>query len=281
MPTTALVRRVVLVVLDGLRPDAIPAFSLDTIDALAQSGAYTASASTVEPSVTAACMASMLCGVAPDRHGVTSTRFHIPRRSQPVFPMPAVLRDAGLPTTFFMAEVPFLCRGLAKRIAKHLGIGRAGFGGRDSTGVLEAAREALRRQREGLIVMHWPDADDAGHKHGWMSDAYANAATRMDRTLANLAEIVDMPWSTDTMLIALADHGGGGAIHNDHESDHPLDRTIPMVLTGGGIAPQTSLPDANLLDVPATILWALGVARPASYDGRPLAEVATPSLALG
>ncbi len=273
MPATALVRRVVLVVLDGLRPDAIPSFSLETIASLADAGAFTAAGTTVAPSVTAACMASVLCGVRPSRHGVTSTRFHIPRRNQPVFPLPALLRDAGLPTSFFMAELPFLCRGLAKRVATHLGIGGTGFKGKNSSGVLDAARGALRSQREGLIVMHWPDADDAGHKSGWMSDAYAGAARCMDRTLADAANIIDAPWAADTMLIAIADHGGGGHVLTDHDSDHPLDRTIPILMAGGGIAPQIMPPEVSLLDVPATILWALGAARHGSYDGRPLTEL--------
>ena len=270
----AIARRVVLVVLDGLRPDAIPTFSLDTIRALALSGAFTSSATTVSPSVTAACMASVMCGVNPDRHGVTSTRFHIPRQKEPVYPMPELLRSAGMPTSSFMGEVPFLCRGIAKRIAKRVGIGRATFRGRDSTTVLAAARDTLRTQLEGLVVLHWPEVDAAGHAHGWMSDAYAGAATTMDRSLADLAGIIDVNACSDTLLIALADHGGGGAIETDHDSDHPLDRTIPILLAGAGIEPGTMLPGASLLDVPATVLRALGVEQPASYDGRPLVESA-------
>lgn len=272
MSVSALVRRVVLVVLDGLRPDAIPAFSLNSMRALASEGAYTALGTTVAPSVTAACMASVLCGVAPESHGVKSTRFHIPRRSRPIHPMPALLRDAGLPTSFFMADVPLLCRGLAKRIARRVGIGNASCKGRDTASVLDAARKTLQEQQDGLIVFHWAEADNAGHAHGWMSDDYADAASKMDRCLGQLADMIDAPADPDTLLIAMADHGGGGEVLTDHESDHPLDRTIPIMMTGGGIAAGTALPAASLLDVPATILWALGAQPHSSYDGRALSE---------
>jgi predicted AlkP superfamily phosphohydrolase/phosphomutase len=72
------IHRVVLVVLDGLRPDAIPTFSLTRIAALAADGASTWAGRTVAPSVTAAVVASLMTGTAPARHGVVSDRFHIP-----------------------------------------------------------------------------------------------------------------------------------------------------------------------------------------------------------
>lgn len=47
------IQRVVLVVLDGLRPDAIPRFGLTQLSELVQEGAATMFARTVSPSVTA------------------------------------------------------------------------------------------------------------------------------------------------------------------------------------------------------------------------------------
>ena len=69
MPTATPIRRVILVVLDGLRPDAIPRFGLAHLAALAHGGASTMLARTVHPSVTAAAMASLLTGAA-DRKSV-------------------------------------------------------------------------------------------------------------------------------------------------------------------------------------------------------------------
>jgi arylsulfatase A-like enzyme len=75
----------------------------------------------------------------------------------------------------------------------------------------------------------------------------------------------------DTLLIALADHGGGGADACDHDSAHPLDRTIPLLLWGAGIG-RTHLLPSSLIDVPPTILHALGVEVPEWYEGRVLHE---------
>jgi predicted AlkP superfamily pyrophosphatase or phosphodiesterase len=274
MPSDLLVtpiRRVVLVVLDGLRPDAVDRFDLVNFANLATRGAWTLNAQTVSPSVTACAMASLLTGAAPERHGLQSERFHLPRPRGALHPLPRELARHALPTSVFLGAVPFLMGGLARKIAGVLGVTDARFSGRGAVDILAAASSTIETQRRGLILMHWPDADQAGHDYGWMSPEYALAAGRMDEALGRLVRTLDLD-DPATLLIALADHGGGGRTLTHHDSDHPLDRTIPMVLAGGAVAPGYLGPDARLIDVPASVLWALGVRRPESYAGRPLLQ---------
>ena len=275
------VRRVILIVLDGLRPDAIQTLGLSHVARLAVRGASTLRGTTVAPSVTAACMASLLTGVRPDAHGVQSPRFHIPRRRGRTRPLPRVLAEAGYPSSGFMCRVPWLMRGIARRIAGRLGVETTGFHGTHASDVLARAALALRAQRRGLILLHWPDCDDAGHDHGWMSEPYQRAAYGLDNTLGRLLDGVDLSPTSDTMVVAMADHGGGGAVPTNHDSAHPLDRTIPIVLAGGGIVPGSLRDGAHLLDVPPTILRALQVPIPNSYEGRPLVDVAEPAALAG
>ncbi|MFP5356117.1 MAG: hypothetical protein ACLGIK_13375, partial [Gemmatimonadota bacterium] len=79
-------------------------------------------------------------------------------------------------------------------------------------------------------------------------------------------------------LVALADHGGGGAVARDHDSTHPHDRTIPLVLAGGDVVSGELAPLSSLLDVPATIAWAMGAGVPSGYAGRALVEAFHPAL---
>ncbi len=268
-----LVRRVIVVVLDGLRSDAIDACDLTTLRGLAARGAHTLAARTVAPSVTAAAMGSLLTGVGPERHGLTSDRFHIPRSRGPISPVPSLLGEAGYLTTACLAEVPLLYRRVARALARRLGVARPSFTGTGAAEILAAARPWLDSQRSGLILFHWPDADRAGHADGWMSPAYAAGARALDSALGRLAQWTGVESDPGTVLIALADHGGGGAASRDHNSAHPLDRTIPIVVAGGAVAAGRRLrADASILDVPATVLWALGVAPPPVYEGRPLVE---------
>jgi len=63
-------RRVVIVSIDGLRPDAILPAPMPNLISLMQSGAFSLGAQTVYPSVTLVAHASMLSGLCPSKHGV-------------------------------------------------------------------------------------------------------------------------------------------------------------------------------------------------------------------
>lgn len=272
MPPPREIERVIVAVLDGLRPDAIPLYNLRHIDRLSREGASTFAATTVDPSVTAAAMTSLLTGVPPQTHGLTSERFHIPRPRGPLDPLPQLLGRYGLPSTACLATLPRAYRGLGQRIAARLGFTATRFAGDSAAEILTATRDVIDQQRRGLILFHWPDADRAGHTHGWMSNEYGVAARRLDAALGLLAAIAEAATDRSTVLIALADHGGGGLCRTHHDSAHRHDRTIPIVVVGGAVRPGPLAPSASLLDVPATVAWALGVTPPPSYAGRPLTE---------
>ena len=269
------IRRVVLVVLDGLRADAIPALGLRCWQQLASFGASSLCGTTVAPSITTAAIASLFTGTPPEVHGLQTDRIHRPHRRATQHLLPKVLAGAGLPTSSFLPRLPLLLRGLGRRTARFLGVGVSSFSGRSCREILFAAWEQMLVQERGLIFLHWTDADVAGHQHGWMSDEYAQAAHRLDQALGLLAAIADVERDPGTLLIALADHGGGGVAPRDHDSDHPLNRTIPLLLAGGAVC-SDELDEPSLLDVPATVLWALGIPLPDSYAGRPLYEAFTP-----
>lgn len=263
------IQRAIVVVLDGLRPDAIPRFGLHHAAALARRGSSTMLGRTVEPSVTAAAMASLLTGASPERHGLQDTRFRIPRPRGELHPLPRLLGEKSLPSSAFLARMPILFSGIAQRMATHLGFSQTRFSGLGASDILTAATATLRDQKRGLILLHWPDGDAAGHAHGWMSEGYADAARGMDRELGRLVTMLDLE-DPATLLIALADHGGGGTRVDHHDSAHPLNRTIPIMLAGGAVRRGDLGAGASLLDVPATVCWALGIAQPESYAGRPL-----------
>jgi arylsulfatase A-like enzyme len=266
------ISRVIVVVLDGLRPDAITTFHLQHIQRLMRHGTSTMSAATVSPSVTAAAMTSLLTGVHPAVHGLQNDRFRIPKTTETLFPLPRVLKDAGIPTFAFLHELPLMTRPLAYRVGKKLGVERVVCRGGTAPTVLMEARRVLQTTSRGFFLLHWTDADQAGHRFGWMSDEYRDAAKKLDASLGLLCALTNVVDDPTTLLIALADHGGGGEVATDHESGHPYDWTIPMLLCGGAVQAGRLGAGANLVDVPATVLHALDVAIPSNYAGRPLVE---------
>lgn len=191
------IRRVMLVVLDGLRADAPARHRMPHLASLLEAGAWTLSGRTVRPSVTAAAMTSLFTGVSPEIHGLRSDRFALPR--DPVRPLPALLRAHGLATHGFMARIPLVHRFVAARIAHRLGAATT-FRGRSAAEILAAAQGTIARERTGLIVLHWPDADRAGHAAGWHSGAYAAAVSRLDQALGSLRALAGLDEDPGTML---------------------------------------------------------------------------------
>ena len=275
MSASTAIRRVIIVVLDGLRPDAIDAFDLSNIRDMALTGASTMSARTVSPSCTWPAMTSLMNGVSPETHGVLRDSAHVPRPKTPLLPLPAVLSQAGLPSAVFMRSLPALYRVTARRIAKGLGFAEAHFAGATAQEIIMSASKTLRTQERGLIVMHWADADQAGEAHGWMTQEYGDACRRLDSAIGLLLTLTSFNSDPHTLVIALADHGGGGVTVNDHAEEHPLNWTIPLMLAGGSVQRMT-LDRGHLLDVPATAAWALGVTPPDVYVGRAFAEAFAP-----
>lgn len=275
------VSRVIVVVLDGLRADAVPLLHLEHLERLAREGAATFSARTVTPSVTAAAMGSLLTGVRPSDHGLASDRFTVPRPRVALQPLPRHLAAHGFTTHAFLAALPFGYGALAGRLARTLGVTSASFRGTESTGILAAARPVLARGERGLFLLHWPDADRAGHAHGWTSRPYVAAARRMDEALGMLDHLTGASREPGTLLVAMADHGGGGVVARDHDSMHPHDRTIPLILAGGDVVSGELAPLSSLLDVPATIAWAMGAGVPVGYAGRAMVEAFRPASVAG
>src|SRR5436190_2337081 len=67
---------VVLIMMDGMRPDALVQANTPRIDALMANGAYTLNARSVMPSVTLPCHTSIFHSVPPTRHGITDNTWH-------------------------------------------------------------------------------------------------------------------------------------------------------------------------------------------------------------
>jgi 2,3-bisphosphoglycerate-independent phosphoglycerate mutase len=216
-------------------------------------------------------MTSLLSGVSPETHGILRDSAHVPKPRTPILSLPRLLSRSGYPSTVFMRSLPSLYRGTARVIAKRLGFAKVYFVGTTAQEVIVAASETLRTQERGLIVIHWADADQAGESHGWMTKEYADACRRLDSGVGLLSKLTSFCSDPHTLVIALADHGGGGVTVNDHAEEHPLNWTIPLMLAGGSVR-RATLEPAHLLDVPATAAWALGVTPPDLYVGRAFTE---------
>ncbi len=271
MPAPRGIDRVIVVVLDGLRPELMTPSAMPCLHGVALTGCHTARGTTVQPSVTAAALASLFTGVPPSVHGILGERSLRPRLGHRLTLLPRTLARGGVAMVGHMRALPWGMRTVGTLLSAQLGM-RAVFAGDHAEEILERAVPSLALRRRGVTYLHWPDADVAGHASGWMSADYRCAARRLDGALERLVALTDVREDPTAVLILLADHGGGGARADDHESTHPHDVTIPVVMAGGQVRAGQLWPGTSPLDVCATVPWLFGLTPPASWQGRPLRE---------
>jgi hypothetical protein len=83
--------------------------------------------------------------------------------------------------------------------------------------------------------VHYRDTDSAGHKFGWGSQQYLDAAKHVSGYLTDVFALVesDPALAGGTIIILSADHGGTGPSHGDPAL--PADYTIPFFAWGAGV----------------------------------------------
>jgi hypothetical protein len=236
--------------------------------ALARDYSSAAVATTVRPSVTVAALASLATGVSPATHGLVTPGLGFLSTLGGLQPVARVLAHNRIPTVVTAGGLPARSRAVAWALATCAGVSRLVAAEGPARGVAAAALSVLARLNDGLLLVYLPDADQAGHAHGWMSAPYLEAVAEVDAALGWLSGVV-----SDTLLVVVADHGGGGTHPREHDSPHPANERIPLVLAGPRVARRRIIRrPVSILDVPPTVMSWLGVAAPVSFEGRALPE---------
>lgn len=272
MPDTF--RKVGLVILDGLRPDAVTPEVMPVLSRLLENGWRAPSATTVRPSITVAALTSLATGVAPEKHQIVDSGVRNLGKVRGLRPLPRELGHHGVRTSVITAPLAGAARWLAGALLRMGGAQHLVSPSASPAAMIERAVIRLQdRRTPEFVVSYINDTDVAGHAWGWMSPAYLHAASTMDRALEQLEPLLTDP---ETLIILTADHGGGGVLPHDHDHPHPVNDAIPIMMLGAQTA--STAPGGNpvhLLDLPATILHAFGAPVPSSYEGRVLYEALT------
>jgi 2,3-bisphosphoglycerate-independent phosphoglycerate mutase len=145
-----------------------------------------------------------------------------------------------------------------------------------ASAVADATIEALRDPAVDLLIVNWANVDVIGHSED--REAIKRAVSTVDGQLGRAIEVAK---EMDVTALVTADHGTvekwyypDGSIDTGH-----TDSPVPFVL----VAPQqlgVGVQDGgSLVDVAPTILYLLGVEKPAAMTGVPLVKDGTGSQA--
>src|SRR5919106_2519604 len=283
-PTARVTRNVILVSIDGLRPDAIKKFDAKTIQRLMHEGSYSLTARTIMPSSTLPSHTSMLSGEPPEQHHVTWNNVVTAEKDVVDFSTVfSVARAHGYRTAAFFSKAKF--SPLQRPGSLDYSQAPGGWWGKwMSARTVSDVRAHLKTEKPNLLFVHLSDPDSAGHSSGRMSAAYGRAVQATDTALDQLLETAEETYGAGNYAVVVtADHGGHGY---GHGTSDPLDVTIPWIAWGQGVDDEGEMEDVeiNTFDTAPTVLWLLGVEKPKSWDGvpvvkafRPLEAVAPPA----
>ena len=254
-------RKVLLILVDGMRPDAIPACGSDYAGKLLADSACALNARTVFPSVTLPCHMSLFHSVDPDRHVITTNTYVTQVR--PIEGLCERLDRAEKKSAFFYTweELRDLTRMDHLAAAMMLNLHKAS--GTDQL-ITTAAIDYINRESPDFLFLYLGETDEVGgHDKGWMSETYMGCVKNALDCVRRVREGV----SPDYDIILLADHGGHD---RSHGTTMPEDMTIPIILNGPSFAPGKALENVSIKDVAPTIAEMLGATPAKEWEGRSL-----------
>lgn len=268
---------------DGGNPQVMKQANMPNYQRLLAEGSQTLMASTIVPSKTLPSHTAMLTGVDIAKHGVDWNDYLPIRgavRVPTVFDL-AKQADPAVSTALFCGKIKF------RHLWKPGSIDVFDCGGvydekpvpaseeKKLVPSLQVAARAVTyivEKKPRLCFIHLPDGDTIGHKIGWGTPEQLAAFKDCDLALGQILAAIDEAGLRDSSTVILsADHGGK---ERNHFNPIPEDIHIPWVVWGNGVRKGHAIAKKSIMtyDTAATVLWLLGLERPAHFDGEVVTE---------
>lgn len=211
--------KVIILGIDGCRPDALLAAHTPNLDALWKDGAYTFKSKTDDLSWSGVCWTSMLTGVWKDKHNVYSNDYKNPNVAEyPHFFNLAKQQKPNMRTYSIANWAP---------IHKILQDGDATVMKHEETDdlVTRSAIKALETEDVDVMFVHLDDVDHAGHASGYAlhNPEYLEAIELSDIRIGKIMRALKgrKNYANENWLILVStDHGGSGTNHGEAIPEH-------------------------------------------------------------
>ena len=252
-------KKVILISIDGMRPDGLKSCRNEHLDAILKKSTYTFDAKTVYPSITLPCHLSMFHSVPPERHGTTSNTYVVPVR--PVNGLFEQLKMAGKKSAMYYGWEPLRDIGRPGSLTASEYINAYSFEHTDAM-LTERALSYIKIGKPDFVFIYMVETDEkGGHDSGWMSETYLSY---IKYAIDNVKKVIDELGEEYTIIVT-ADHGGHDRIHG---TDLPEDMTIPMIFYGDEFEEDKELKDVSILDIAPTIAEIMSLDVPREWEGK-------------
>ena len=248
---------VILISVDGMRPDAIN--SIEYGNYLKSISTYSLSVETVNPSITLPCHTSMLYGVLPSVHGIT-TNTYTPSENIGKSVMD-ILSDNSLKSATFYnwKQIGDIIND--NSVAQKTYIGGEIHGWEEANESLGVEFvDYIQTNEFDFAFLYLGFLDEWGHRFGWLSNEYFYA---LDKSMQIVNNVIEKAPKNSTIILT-SDHGGHD---NTHGTTLKEDMTIPIYLIGNYFEKGKELNNLTMLNVAPTILSLLNIQKPTTWQG--------------
>ena len=253
--------KVILISVDGMRPDGFLACGNPYIHELMRKAYYTLDGKTVMPSVTLPCHMSLFHSVEPQRHGIT-TNLYIPM-ARPIDGLFERLKGIGATCAMYYGWEPLrdVARPESLMFAEYI---HAYTEESVDTDLTDSALARIGKSKPDFVFLYMVDTDEkGGHDNGWMSEEYLR---RISMAVDNIRRVIEACGEEYSVVIT-ADHGGHDRTHG---MDIPEDTTIPMFYIGKAFEAGVRFSGGSILDIAPTVAKLMGAAPAPQWEGKAL-----------
>lgn len=252
-------KKVLLILVDGLRPDALLKCGDSYSSRLLEISTYSLQAKTVYPSLTLPCHMSLFHSVPPERHGILINVYE--PLNHPVEGLCERLSASGKNCAFFYnwGELRDLTRPSSLAYSFYVSGDICGYEKADEM-VTENALSYITTEKPDFAFVYFQSVDSAGHAYGWMGNEYCHACVQ---SLDRVRRLIEQ-FGEEYNIIVMSDHGGHGCGHGTQELE---DMVIPIVCVGDGFRPGQQLQNASICDIAPTIAVLAGVDVSKDWEG--------------
>ena len=252
-------KKVILISIDGMRPDGLLKCGNDYVKELKKRASYTMDAQTVFPSVTLPCHLSLFHSVPPERHGTLTNIYAVPVR--PVDGLFEVLNSSKKTCAMYYGWEQMRDVGRPGSLVAAEYVHSYSFDYTDAI-LTDKALQYMRIKKPDFVFLYMVETDEkGGHDNGWMSEAYLE---RISLAIDNVKKVIE-EFGNEYSVIITADHGGHD---RGHGTEIPEDMTIPMFFIGDEFTPKKELKNISILDIAPTIADLLGADIPREWEGK-------------
>ena len=247
--------KVLIIGVDGCRPDALLAANTPNMDALWQEGAYTFKARTDEISSSGPAWSAMLTGVWHQKHNIMNNEYEDPDLEHYPHFYHRIRQERPELRTYSVANW-----GPIHNILQE---GDATYISSKTNDVMVASEVASILENKDVDVMfvQLDEVDGAGHRHDYKveSKKYLKAIERSDEQVGEMVSalekrpgIAEENW----LIILSADHGGSDYGHGKNIPEHT---TVFYIASGKSALKGEIEQEVGVVDVAVTALYHLGI----------------------